>query len=54
MNNQKDQASQQWALAAEKGSLGCIDCNMSSRSRGVIIPLYSAVIRPQLEYCIQF
>ncbi|KAK4824510.1 hypothetical protein QYF61_015908 [Mycteria americana] len=53
--DEKLDMSQQSELAAQKGNriLSCIKSSVASRSREVILPLCSALVRPHLESCIQ-
>ncbi|GAB0197894.1 hypothetical protein GRJ2_002254800 [Grus japonensis] len=54
--DEKLNTSRQCALAVQKANrvLGCIKRGVTSRSREGILPLYSTLVKPHLEYCVQF
>ena len=54
--NSRLSRSQQCALAAKTANhiSGCIKHRITRQAKEVIIPLYLAILRPHLEYCVQF
>ena len=53
--NANMKVSEQCRIAASKGNqvLGMIRRNLTYEDKSLIIPLYKAIVRPHLEYCIQ-
>ena len=53
--NANMKVSEQCRIAASKGNqiIGMIRRNITYKEKGLIVPLYKAIVRPHLEYCIQ-
>ena len=53
--NMKELVSEQCRITASKGTqvLGMIRRNITHQENSLIVPLYKAILRPHLEYCIQ-
>ena len=55
LGDEKLNTTRQCVLSAQKANrvLGCTTSSVTSRSREGILPLYSTLVRPPLQYCIQ-
>ena len=53
--NANMKVSEQCRIAASKGNqiIGMIRRNITYKETSFIVPLYKAIVRPHLEYCIQ-
>ena len=53
--NANMKVSEQCRIAASQGNqvLGMIRRNITYKEKSLIVPLYNAIVRPHLEYCIQ-
>ena len=53
--NANMKVSEQCRIAASKANqvLGMIRTNITYKDKSLIVPLYKAIVRPHLEYCIQ-
>ena len=53
--NANMKVSEQCRIAASKGNqvLGMIRRNITYKENSLLVPLYKAIVRPHLEYCIQ-
>ena len=53
--NTNMKVSEQCSIASSKGNqvLGMIRRNITYKDKNLIVPLYKAIVRPHLEYCIQ-
>ena len=53
--NANMKVSEQCRIAASKGNqiIGMIRINITYKENSLIVPLYKAIVRPHLEYCIQ-